>query len=852
MPSLDAYPFGELLIALRTRRCITQQTLAASLGLHRNTISKWERGLCLPESKTLVLELARQLRLDASDTCRLLEASLTALSPYWSVPYQRNPFFTGREAILHQLHELLGSQQIATLSQSYALSGLGGIGKTQTAIEYAYRHANEYSALFWVGADTYERLASDFLTLAELLRLPERQERDQSKVMAAVQRWLSSHRDWLLIFDNVEDLELVKSVLPVVRSGAVLLTTRLQALGVTAQTIDLEKMSTEEGVHFPLRRAKLLTLDASDEQLSAEDQATAREIVTAMDGLPLALDQAGAYIEATRCSLSDYLHLFQNHPIDLLNEREAHADHPVSVAKTFALIFERLQQRNPAAAELLTVCAHLSPDAIPEALFHDGAAQLGPTFERLATHPLQFNAALKDLLTYSLIRRDAQTKTISIHRLVQAVLKESLSEDAKLTEAVRVVRTLAHLFPSEKTRTDYWQVCERLLPHAFVYLTSDKHWDLPEGIILMTNVAAYLSNRARFAEAEVLFQRALCTWTHMLGPEHPRVADTLHGLATLYRRQGHYEQAKPLFQQALLIRERNASPEAGATLNHLALLYCQQGNYEQAEPLLQRAVRTWEQALGPEHPEVMSALTNLATLYRVQGRYEQAEPLLHRAAHIWEQTREPEHPLSSPLNNLAELYFEQGKHKEAEALFRRVLDVREQMLGPQHPQIAETLIGLATLLSEQGHYEQAEPLYLRALVIREQHLGAEHPDTAISLNSLAELYRQEGKYSEALPLHQRALAIREQHLGAEHSSTAQSLNNLAKLYRQEGKYEQAEPLYLRALSIYEQQLGETHPLTARSLHGLAELYQHQGKHKEAEALFRRVLVHRHAHAQTGP
>ncbi len=197
--------FGELLKTYRKRTRLTQKQLAQQLGVHANTISSWELGTYLPDTRGLVLELARHLALDGQETRHLLEASLTALSPHWLVPLPRNPFFTGREEILEALHTQLHVEQVVALTQSYALRGLGGIGKTQIALEYAYRHALEYSAIFWIDTETIEHVMSSLLRIAELLALPERQEADQQRIVAAVQRWLSTHSQWLLIWDNVED-----------------------------------------------------------------------------------------------------------------------------------------------------------------------------------------------------------------------------------------------------------------------------------------------------------------------------------------------------------------------------------------------------------------------------------------------------------------------------------------------------------------------------------------------------------------------------------------------------------------------------------------------------------------------
>ncbi len=836
--------FSDLLKAFRKQRKITQQELASRLGIHRNTIGMWENGSFLPESKTIVLELARQLHLDAYDMRRLLEASLTALSPYWHVPYQRNPFFTGREDVLHQLHDTLAQKGTAVISQSYSLSGLGGIGKTQTAIEYAYRHANDYAAVFWISAETNESIVSSFVAIAELLNLPEKQEKEQNRVLAAVTRWLNSHSDWLIIFDNVEDLELVKTALPSARCGSLLFTSRRQALGFSAHTLGLEQMPSEEGMRFLLHRARLLAPEASLGSLTPEDVAFAREIVAAMAGLPLALDQASAYIEETRCSLSDYLQLFQSSQLRMLDERDTYADHPSSVIRTFALAFEQLEQNNPASAELLTVCAFLAPEAIPETFFTEGAEHLGPTFERLAADSLAFQTAIKALLTYSLIQRDTASRTMTIHRLVQAVLKGRLPEADERIWVTRVIRAMSQLFPSEAMQANYWQDCQKLLSHALVCITLGEQWGEGNAFytILISHVAIYLSHRARYAEAKLLYEQALQIGEHTLGSEHLLVAKVLHGLAVLYKRQGNFREAKPLYERSLRIREQARDPLVAELLNSLAELYREQGKYQEAEPFYKRALVLGESALGAEHPLIAEILNDLAILSWQQGKNKEAKPLYERALYIWQQVLGPEHPqIAHPLYGLAILYAQQGEYEEAESLFQRALHIRERALGPEHPQMTYPLHGLAELYKDQGKYEEAEPLFQRALHIRERALGPEHPQMTYPLHGLAELYREQGKYEEAESLFQRALHIRERALGPEHLQLAYLLHGLAELYREQGKYEEAESLFQRVLQIREQGLGAEHLLVAETLYELAKLFRDQGNRQEALSLAARAL-----------
>jgi len=367
----------------------------------------------------------------------------------WHVPFPRNPLFTGRQDILNRLHETLLGNKTAALTQPQAISGLGGIGKTQTALEYAYRYKDNYQAVFWVRADTRETLIASFVIVADLLQLPEKDAKEQALTLTAVKRWLEEHSHWLLILDNADDLSLIRDVLPTTaRRGHILLTTRAQSMGRLAQRVEIETMEPDEGALFLLHRANLLPYEADLGQATEMQRRTAKDICQTLGGLPLALDQAGAYIEETACSLSDYLALYTQRRTALLRRRGGLvADHPEPVATTWSLSFEKVQQANPAAADLVRLCAFLHPDAVPEEIMTEGASKLGPVLEPVASDPLEWNAAIEALRNYSLIRRDPEAKTLTIHRLVQAVLKDGMDEETQRQWAERTVQAVNEAFP---------------------------------------------------------------------------------------------------------------------------------------------------------------------------------------------------------------------------------------------------------------------------------------------------------------------------------------------------------------------------------------------------------------------
>jgi len=815
--------FGALLKSFRKRHHFTQQQLADAIGVHRNAIGRWEQGHFLPENKGIVLELAKHLKLDTQEARQLLEASFTALAPLWGVPLTRNPLFTGRQDILADLHAYLSAGQKSSLIRSYALRGLGGIGKTQLALEYAYRHALEYSAVFWIGAETPESIITGLLYIAELLQLPERLEADQQRTVIAVQRWLAMQRQWLLICDNVEDLELLHRWLPHTLQGAILITTRLQALGSLAQGVEVTPMGQEEGILFVLRRAKVLELTTSSQQMQKlvasrpNEYAIASELVRAMGGVPLALDQAGAYVEETGCSLEDYLERYRHQRTRLLSRRGVvTGNHPHSVTTTFLLARQQVEREQGMAAEILRICAFLQADAIPEELFTRGTAHLGPAFEPLTVDLSHFDLAVAVLRRLSLIQRHTQTRTLSIHPLVQTVLREQMSEKEQMECIKLVIEALNAIFP--EVTPEVWKQCELLLPHVLTCATA-----IPDAVgkqvlaKVLRKAADYLYERAQYEQAEPLYQRALRLEEQALELDAHNVANTLSGLARLYLRQGKYRQAEFLFQRALSIQEQalgSEHPDLAYPLNGLAFLYWTEGKYELAEPLFKRSLSIQEQTQGPEHPDLTYPLNGLAFLYWNEGKYELVEPLLKRALSIREQALGPDHPrITDSLIGLADLYLKQDKDAQAEKFYQRAIRIRELAWGPEHPYLAQPLTGLANLYLKQSKYEQAEELYQRAVHIREQALGPDHPRVSDSLTGLADLYLKLGKNEQAEALYQRILRIREQTLGESHSDTTQTLHNLSILYQRQGKLDEAIYFAQRALTICIQTLGEFHPQT---------------------------------------
>ena len=848
----------------RERRAWSQQDVADKVGTTPLNVGRWERGITSPGTyfRQKLCEVfektAQELNLVTENIVTAQAMEVLALTPtisvpqeapfsLWSVPYNRNLLFTGREDILAQLYDaFLNGEQPVALTQPQAISGLGGIGKTQTAVEYAYRYRDRYHAVLWARADSAELLTSDFLTMAALLNLPQRNEQDQGVVIKAVKHWFETHEGWLLILDNADTLEVANEFIPLAGKGHVLLTTRAHSTGTIAQRIEIEKMNLDEGIVFLLYRVKRLKGSRSLASISETIREQAQAIAEAVDGLPLALDQAGAYIEETGCSLSNYLTFFKTRRNRLLRMRgQIASGHPEPVATTWSLSIEKVEQANPAAAELLRLCAFLHPDEIPEAMLLEGAAELKPILRSLAEDELDWNEAIGELRKYSLLKRDSEEKILNIHRLVQVMVRDGMGKEEEREWAEQIVKMVNRVFP-DPANTATWPLCQKYLPQAQMAASLLEQWNMafPEAMQMLHKVGNYLCKRARYKEAEPILTRVLAIRTNILGLEHLDVTSSIDSLASLYYARGQYSQAESYYRQALSLRQKvlgPVHPEVASNLNHLAELYYEYGWYSQAENMYREALAILEQTLGPNCPEVAEAFNNIALVCIEQGEYEPVESFFERAIAINERVHKLDE-VATNLNNFAYFYHFQGKYDQAELLYQRAIAIEEQIRGFEHPEAVGTLNNLGEIYYLQGKYEQAESLFQQALTIREKILESDHPHMAISLNSLGVLYCKQGKYTQAESFLQRGAAIRERAFGPEHPELSESLYNLAELYSIQRKYAEAELLFQRVLMIRERALGPMHPYVAQTLDGLAQMYTCQGLYVRAEPCFQRAII----------
>ncbi|KAN0087046.1 hypothetical protein V8E54_000734 [Elaphomyces granulatus] len=669
----------------------------------------------------------------------------------WMVPFERNPRFLGRHNEVAGLQERIVSKDRV---RKMAITGLGGVGKTQIALEIAYqiRDKKPEFSIFWIPATSAEKIEQAYMGIGERLRLQDKTG------------------PWLLIIDNLDDMNMwttsdgsspvLKTYIPQSKYGFVLFTTRNQQLAtslVGPDVISIPEM--DDKIATDLLRASLIRKD-----LVNDSQPTA-QLLCQLSCLPLAIIQAASYMNQTGVSAATYLSLLErqeNEIVELLSQdfedewRYAESKNPVAV--TWLISFHQIQRLNSLAADYLSFMSCIDPRNIPLSLLPPDSSQV------------KQQIALGLLKAYSFITGQADDQTLTTRNWLQTggMLEQW---------TVNTGKRLTDIFPSDENENRIlWR---KYLPHALFILQKD----------LVENVAKCLSTekkrkRLKDDDKEMLDSMAWMASTYLdqgrwteaeklktvLGPEHPDTLTSMANLALTFWNQGRWTEAETL--KTVLGPEH---PHTLTSMSNLALTYKDQGRWTEAEKLFVQVMETEKTVLGPEHPGTLTSMANLASTYRDQGRWTEAEKL--------KTVLGPAHPDTlTSMHNLASTFWNQGRWTEAEKLFVQV-----------HPHTLTSMHNLASTYRDQGRWTEAEKLEVQVMETSKTVLGPEHPDTLTSMHNLASTYqdqgrwtRQTGRWTEAEKLFLQVIETFKTVLGPEHPDTLTCMHNLASTYRDQG------------------------------------------------------------------
>lgn len=678
----------------------------------------------------------------------------------------RNPHFTGRTALLDEVTDSLRNGPVAVV----AVQGLGGIGKTQVALEVAYRGRDRgvYDLIWWIRAESTLTLTDDLAALAPELGIGigQEQERTVAEVLTALRR-----RDrWLLVYDNARNGDDIRPWLPA-GPGHVLITSRERAWIGLARTIDIDEFSRAESIDY-------LTRHAPSGAVSAEKTpGVLDELAATLGDLPLALAQAVAYLTRHGLSVAGYLRLYQDREAAARLLATGLPDYPHSVATTWLIHLEELAERRPAALELLRFCAFLDPDDInlelllsrPDLL----AGQLTGRLAEVAKSPTALLELVGELAATGLVTRLDDLR-VRMHRLVGQVTRQQLAiGDAKAQRswAGHIMRLVSQLFPDESWYPESWPVCADLAAHVTVLEGHGAPANVPTALAL-DHLGRYLDGRGKLRDALAVLQRAVALWEKALGAHTKQLADSLNSL--------------------------------GIVQNKLNLT-------EEARSTLDRAVAVAKATYGPRHPRFALILTSLGMVEERRGQPKQARAHYRRALTILESAGESDSvDMAQVLGNLGNVQWALGDLADARANYEQAIAIFSRVYGPEHPTVAAALTNLSGVQNDPNQLDAAKRSITQALRIKEAAYGPDHPDIAYTLVNLGGLQMKEGAFKEARASFRRALEIQEATYGPEHPEIALTLHNLGMAAAKLGALNDARDHWQRAIAIVEDAYGPAH------------------------------------------
>ncbi|KAH8684468.1 putative kinesin [Tricladium varicosporioides] len=845
-------------------RCIVIRGICDYADSHKNKI--WQ-----PYAAATAAAFARVL-LRFIDEQEVINMSSTPKppKPFRVLPFGRNKDFVGRQSHLDHLIKILYTEDTQEDCQRVALVGLGGVGKTQIALECAFQLQKLIPNLsvLWVRASGPTSFDTAYRDIGHRLKIPGIED-DKADVKTLVQTRLSQETagKWLMIIDNADDYDIFHhcgddasvskrlwEYLPSSELGAILFTTRDREAATSyagSNVIDILEMSNEES-------RDLLFRNLQNKPLIDDDSSTTK-LLELLVNFPLAIIQAAAYINAKDSSIAEYLRIYQEsneNTIALLSKdfkgARRYPDVKNPVATTWLISFEQIQKRDHLAAKYLAFISCIKEQNIPRDL-------LPPASE------IEKTEALGTLKAFGFIKERVTRDSYDMHPLVYKAMQNWLKimrywEDSNREGLINISK----IFPQpQHTNRAVWT---RYLPHAQYIITSldlelirtKETSEVKEHLWrLLCNLGYCFSIKGQYIRAEGMFRQALQLQETVLKKGHPSILINMNNLAASFCDQGKYIEAEIMERQILHLQEMvfgKDCPDTLLSMNSLAIVLSRQGKYVEAEAISRQALQLQERVLGKDHPDTLSSMSNLAIDLSSQGKYIEAEVMHRQALQLQEKVLGKDHPDTLlSMNSLSIDLSSQGNYAEAEAISRRALQLQERVLGKDHPDTLLSMNNLAIDLSSQGKYVEAESMSRQAVQLQEVVLGKDHPDTLLSMNNLAIVLSSQGKYAEAEAISQQAVQLQEMALGKNHPYTLSGMSNLAMVLNSRGKYAEAEIMSRQALQSQEMVLGKDHPDTRRSIIYLVECLSLQGKHEEIETIYQKVGINsssEHHHIRT--
>ena len=660
----------------------------------------------------------------------------------------RNRHFAGRQRVLESLHKTLSADKATPVQVVY---GAGGVGKTHLALEYAYRHQPDYSLVWWLPADEPSTLAFHFSELAAYLGVFPAMHAGSDEQRQNALRELEKRQNWLLIFDNAQDSEIVKPYLPRGR-GRVLITSRSSKWRGVGESFCLRVLERAESIDFLVRRTGLAY------------EPVVFTLAQALGDLPLAMEQAAALIREAKLTFTEYLRRFESHWAELLQSGRSSGEYPDTVAMTWELASREVEQADSEVAALLKVLSFFAPWEIGKTFLRRAAATLPvPLCTRFGSAG-GLEGAVQQLRRFSLINAD--DRSISVHHLISAMTRDRLPQEQQQNWCELALTMMEQTFKFSADAHGTWPECGEALPHALsVAAHAESAGILPAvNSKLLNRVGEYLYQSGQFRQAKGVFERAILLSDDAHGTEDPRRAAIANNLGRVHKRLGDAGQARAYFENALTLDQAaygDQHPHVAEVINNYGTVLHENGDFATALEQFQWALEICRTHYGSENAKVATITNNLGyALASSGGDLERALDHLTAALQTAQVACGPHHPLVASIRtNLGIALRLQGRSEAARAELEKATSLSERVLGPDHVEVGRGLAQLGTLYQERGDLASARRCLQRAVHIHERTFGSNHLLLIEHLNNLGRCLKALDDVDGSASCYQRAAGI---------------------------------------------------------------------------------------------